>query len=68
MRFFLIAFALIATLLGANTALNAQSTAAKAKKLPNFSFYNALNGKVVTAHYEQRTLNTITSLEITEWD
>ncbi|MBK7221183.1 MAG: hypothetical protein IPH94_07580 [Saprospiraceae bacterium] len=26
----------------------------------------ALNGKVVTAHYEQRTLNTITSLEITE--
>ncbi len=24
----------------------------------------ALNGKVVTAHYEQRTLNTITSLEI----
>ncbi len=53
MRFFLIAFALIATLLGASTALNAQSTAAKAKKLPNFSFYNALNGKVVTANQIQ---------------
>lgn len=49
MKFFAIAIALIACLFS-TTIATAQVQVAKAKKMPNFSFYNALNGKVVTAN------------------
>lgn len=51
MKFLAIAFTLLACLFGTINQAQAQTSAkpAKVTKMPNFSFYNAIDGKVITA-------------------